>query len=192
MTKPATLKLVMAVSKDHFFALGANDPMDWTGREDKKVFKLLTSVGGVLGAGRRTFQLLPELKGRKVVCLSTRKGWVPNAEAREVLDITKSGPSEMVSETAAYEATMSLGAFAFAHPGAWLIGGLAIAMEAFHIGLLDEVHLCRNEAILGPYIDPTDRPILDRLTPMLERDEKWRKTSVAFTGVTVESWRRGR
>lgn len=65
-------------------------------------------------------------------------------------------------------------------------------MEAFQIGLLDEVHLCRNEAVLGPYIDPTDRPILDRLTPLLERDEKWRKTSVPFKGVTVESWRRGR
>ena len=191
MSKPATLKLVMAVSKDGFLSMSRDDEMGWTGPEDKKVFRLLTSVGGVLGAGRRTFELLPVLKGRKVICLSTRKGMVQNAEARIALDITRSGPSSVVPETAAYEATMSLGAFAFAHPGAWLIGGLTIAEEALRIGLLDEVHLCRNHAVVGPYIDPQSGPTMDRLTPRLRRDERWSLSEQTYHGIKVETWRRG-
>lgn len=188
-SKPATLKLVMAVSKDGFLAMGPSDPMDWTGRDDKKVFKLLTSVGGVLGAGRRTFQLLPPLKGRKVVCLSTRKGMVQNLSARHALE---AGPSaDPMPQDAAYEMTMSLGTFAFAHPGAWLLGGPTVAMEALGIGLLDEVHLCRNKVELSRYIDLRERPIQDRISPILRRDDKWRMTQVTIGEVTVESWRRG-
>ena len=81
----SSLKLVMAVSKDGFVSLGTNDDMLWTGPDDKRAFRLLTSVGGVLGAGRRTFEQLPRLKGRRVICLSTRKGFVKNAEARATM-----------------------------------------------------------------------------------------------------------
>lgn len=64
------LKLVMAVSADGFVARGPTDDMTWTGSTDKRVFRLLTSVGGILGAGRRTFEQLPKLEGRTVVPLS--------------------------------------------------------------------------------------------------------------------------
>lgn len=38
---------------------------------------------------------------------------------------------------------MSLGAFAYNYPGAWLIGGPRIACEALEVRLVDEVHICQ-------------------------------------------------
>lgn len=64
------LKLIMAVSADGFVARGPYDDMSWTGSTDKRVFRLLTAVEGILGAGRRTFEQLPLLEGRTVVPLS--------------------------------------------------------------------------------------------------------------------------
>lgn len=48
----SSLKLIMAVSADGFVSNGPDDHMDWTGPDDKKAFRLLTSVGGVLGAAQ--------------------------------------------------------------------------------------------------------------------------------------------
>ena len=64
-----SLRLIMAVSADGYLASGLNDDMSWTGQLDKTIFKLLTSVGGVVGAGHNTFWQLPHLSGRRLVCL---------------------------------------------------------------------------------------------------------------------------
>ena len=72
------LNLIMAISSDHFVAKGPEDKMRWTSTTDKRVFQLLTSVGGFLGAGRRTFDLLPALECRTIKCLSRNGFWTVN------------------------------------------------------------------------------------------------------------------
>ncbi len=91
------LKLIMAVSADGFVARGPTDDMTWTGSTDKRVFRLLTSVGGVLGAGRRTFEQLPRLEGRTVVLLS-RNGMALNDFCRLYPDAWLIGGQEVALE----------------------------------------------------------------------------------------------
>lgn len=183
------LKLVMATTADGIMALGPDDPMDWTGSDDKRAFRLLTSVGGVLGAGRRTFERLPVLKGRTVRCISTRRGYVENAEARRVLDISRSGP-EAISETAAYEQTISLGAFSHQYPDGWLIGGRTVALEALAIGLIGEVFMCRAPIELRAMADIRTVQV-DTISQRLRYNDAWKQTDTCRIGKTViEVWRR--
>lgn len=184
----STLKLVMAVSKDGFVSLGPRDDMLWTGPDDKRAFRLLTSVGGVLGAGRRTFEQLPRLKGRRVFCLSTRRSMVQNAAAREAMELPLDGNAK-VSDEAAYEETMSLGMFAHRHPTGWLIGGQTVALEALSIGLVDQVFLCRAPLELhrSTLFDPRVAQ-RDLISPRLS---SWsRQERLKIGGTTVEVWRR--
>jgi dihydrofolate reductase len=152
----------MAVSADGFVARGPKDTMDWTGHNDKRAFRLLTSVGSVLGVGRATAEVMPDhLPGRTLHVLSNRPGL-----------------------------GMSIGAFAFKYPGAWLIGGQTVAMEGLMNGLVTEVHICRNPAHLGSGVK-------DEMTPwMASRGDKgnpgrpWTCISQVYVGdVKVEAWR---
>jgi dihydrofolate reductase len=128
------LKLVMAVSADGFVARGPTDDMTWTGSTDKRVFRLLTSVGGVLGAGRRTFEQLPKLEGRAVHMLTRDQS-----------------------------AGLTLEEFTSRYPDAWLIGGQGVALEALRSRLLDQAFLCRSrEAFLRFGIKDEITPCLMR------------------------------
>ncbi len=111
------MRLIMAVSEDGFLARGHDDDMSWTVPLDKKLFRALTSVGGVLAAGRVTFELMPKKLdgGRTLFSLSRR--------------------------------TCVLPGFALRHPGAWLIGGPTIAAVALKDGHIDEVHLIHNKGV---------------------------------------------
>lgn len=71
------MKLLMAISADGFVARDEKDPMDWLGPTDKKVFRILSGVGGICAAGRITAELLPGLGARRVICL-TREGMTLN------------------------------------------------------------------------------------------------------------------
>ena len=158
------MKLLMAVSADGYLAKGPDDDMRWTGKLDKKVFRLLTSVDGVCGAGSTTYDLMKTtLKGRTLFRLS------------------RSGHD------------MGLRLFAEAHPSAWLIGGPTVAVEAFRRGLIDEVHLCRSGVsigtgggdnyfmdVLSPYISGPLFPLVSEVT-MEDEHER----------IRVQTYRRG-
>lgn len=116
------LKLIMALSADGFLCRGPDDDMSWTGREDKALFKTLTLTGGVMGAGSRTFDLLPELPGRRLVRLSTHDGGEDCSDGHR----------------------MSLDMFPYRYPGAWLLGGPTVACEALERYLVDEVVLIQS------------------------------------------------
>lgn len=182
-----SLKLIMAISKDGFVSLGPDDDMLWTGPDDKRAFRLLTSVGGVLGAGRRTFENLPRLKGRRVICLSTRRGFIENVAAREARQLPfLDGP---IPDDAAYEEMLTLGQFAYRYPDAWLIGGQTVALEALSLGLVDQVFLCHAP------IELHRSGLFDHRVAQLElitpRISSWsRQERLRLGGTTVEAWRR--
>lgn len=157
------LRAVMAVSVDDFIARGVQDDMSWTGKDDKTAFKLLTCVGGIMAAGSTTYDQMPVgLPGRSL----TR--------------ISREGPG------------ITLGRLFANYPGAWLIGGQTVLLEALEADMVDEVHLCRSPVALGS-------GIVDRVTPFLaSRGERhnlgvpWRKATMTRLGeVKVECWRRG-
>ena len=60
----------MACSADGFLARGPDDDMTWTGPADKRVFRVLTGVGGMCAVGTRTWELMPSLEGRQVIPIS--------------------------------------------------------------------------------------------------------------------------
>ncbi len=113
------MRLILAVSADGYLCSGPDDDMSWTSNEDKRLFRVLTSVGSVLAAGRVTAELLKRsgltLEGRSLHSIS-RKSCV-------------------------------LSGFARRYPEAWLLGGPTIAMAARSEGLLSEVHLIFNKDV---------------------------------------------
>jgi dihydrofolate reductase len=152
-----SLKLIMSVSHDGFVARGDSDDMAWTGRADKQLFKSLTLVGGALGVGSKTAAVMPtHLPGRTLHVLSN---------------------SPLFG--------MTLGSFAYRYPGAWLLGGQTIAMEALRLQMVDEVHLIRNPVELGA-------GIRDEVTPFLKTPLRWVQAHavVHATDVWHEVWHR--
>ncbi len=64
------MRLLMAVSADGFLCRGPADDMTWTGSMDKRLFRVLTSVGRVCAAGSTTRDLMRDLPGRTLLRLS--------------------------------------------------------------------------------------------------------------------------
>lgn len=110
------MKLIMVQSADGYVARGPQDDMKWTGSWDKKVFRLLTSVGGPLAAGSKTYDQLPELKGREIFRLSNKGS-------------TLGRPG------------ISLGHFHRHYKEGWLIGGQEVAVAALDRGMVDEAFI---------------------------------------------------
>lgn len=94
-----------------------------------------------------------------------------------------------VPDDAAYEETMSLGAFAHRYPTGWLIGGQTIAQEAISIGLVDQVFLCRapierhRSTLFDPRVAQPD--LISRMVSRWSRQER-----LSIGGTSVEVWRR--
>lgn len=178
------LKLILAVSADGYLARSPEDDMSWTGATDKKLFRLLTSVGAECAAGRRTWERLPDLPGRRVVPLTTVRGRL----VHKADDATGARP----------ELSMCVGSFAHAHPEGWLLGGPTVAREALSYGLVDQVYLCRSQAVLHGE-QPAFKPLYrDEVTPwLMSRGEAhnagipWRRSHrIQLDGVTVDCWSR--
>lgn len=180
------LRLILASSADGVLAMGRDDPMHWTGKDDKTAFRLLTQVGGVCAAGRTTWKQLPKLKGRRVMCLSRTPGYAMSS--RPLLTKYEAIP---IDATCALEHTVTLGGFAHAHPGGWLLGGPTVAQEALDAHLVDQVFMCRAPAQLrgGPFDGDF---IPDRITPQLRDGPQWHLSQRIRLGETdVECWSRG-
>jgi len=114
------MRLIMVVSADGYVARDEHDDMSWTGTADKKIFRILTGVGGICAVGSKTYAMMPSvLHGRALVCLS-RKGLT-------LIDLHRLEKC----------------------PDIWLLGGQTVALEALRLGIISEVHLCVSAICLG-------------------------------------------
>lgn len=162
------LNLILAVGRDGYMARSLEDTMQWTGATDKAIFKLLTSVGQVVGMSNRSADLLPPkgLVGRKVVRLS-RTG-------------------------------MTLASFAESYPGAWLGVGPNLATQALaqeYVGTAFICHLdrdCCGPAGRAAYPHALEDPTRLYLTGMQGAHRGWHQEHTIKIGdVTVVVHRRG-
>lgn len=179
------LKLIMAVSADGFLARGPDDDMRWTGKTDKKLFRLLTSVGAVCGAGTTTWRQMPELKGRRLVPISRQPGQAMKPTKPLTTGMLPALERFVSDSTFITEPLMTLGQFAHSHPGAWLIGGPTVALEALDCNLVNQVYLCRSTVHLF-------EGMRDTVTPFLENaGSAWgRAKGIDFDDVSVDVWSR--
>lgn len=117
------MQLIMGISSDGYVATGDEDRMDWLGQDDKAVFRLLTSVGGVCAASAKTRNLMPLfLPGRTVLTISRDHG--------EGLPAGHMTLQEFASK--------------FCGTG-WLLGGQHLALTAFREGLVSAAFLCYSD-----------------------------------------------
>ena len=124
------MQILLAVSADGFFARGIDDDMSWTSTLDKKVFRLITSIGASeVIVGSTTAKLLPNLPGRKVIRVSKKD---------------RSG--------------ISLALACANHPEATIIGGPTVAFKALLLGVVSRVIIHRVPCVLGDGISA--RPVL--------------------------------
>ncbi len=177
------MRLILAVSHDGYLAQGLEDDMSWTTPTDKKVFRLLTQVGGVCGVGYASRRLMPgRLEGRKLVSITQ--------DGRRVLNYhptpSTHGPYDPVPDWAAVEPSMTLGAFAHAHPDGWLLGGPRLALEAMSLRMVDQAFMCRVPMRLGGGLP-------DLITPRLQASDgaEWSLSqSIVLDEVVVDCWSR--
>jgi len=162
------LNVILAVGRDGFMARGSEDNMQWTGQTDKAIFKLLTSVGQIIGMSNRSADLLPPkgLPGRQVVRLS-RTGY-------QLMD------------------------FAENNPGAWLGGGYTLTKEALELDLVRAVFVCHlDRDCCGPkgraaYPGALEDPTRLYLTGQGSVQRKWKLENTVHLGdVAVAIHRRG-
>lgn len=164
----STLNLIMAVGRDGYMARSYEDPMQWTGATDKAIFKLLTSVGQVVGMSNRSADLLPP------------KGLVD----RTVVRISRTG--------------LTLSGFAENYPGAWLGAGFTLATQALEHNYLGAAFICHlDRDCYGPagkkaYPEALEDPTRRYLFGMIGSHRGWRQTQTIHLGdVTVAVHRRG-
>ncbi|MDZ7581984.1 MAG: dihydrofolate reductase family protein [Deltaproteobacteria bacterium] len=123
-----TVDGIIARSSDHF--------PDWTGREDKRMFKEMTLKAGVLIMGSKTYDTIGRpLPGRKNVVMSRDKRRVSD---REDLVFTDKPPRELLADLRqeGFEAAI-------------LAGGSQINSIFAREDLIDEIHLTYVPQIFG-------------------------------------------
>lgn len=155
------MRLILGVSADGYLARGPNDDMRWLGPMDKKVFRVLTGIDGLLVVSKKTAEAMPsELPGRRLFPVSSSDPNLPDLE----------------------EAFLKYGSYA------WLIGGPSLALLALKEGYIHETVLCVSDrlAFSGPVLSGA---IKDEVTPFLKSKAIWRKKmETVFPEVTVHHW----
>jgi dihydrofolate reductase len=128
--------LLMALTVDGKIARGPEDFPDWTGTEDKRMFKNSTLKAGVLIMGSKTYDTIGKpLPGRKNIVLSRNKSRVSR---HENLVFTSKKPQEVISalRKEGYKTVI-------------LAGGSQINTLFARDDLIDEIHVTYVPRVFG-------------------------------------------
>ena len=128
--------LMMAMTVDGKIALSSNDFPDWTGRDDKIMFKQVTQRAGVVIMGSKTYDAIGKpLPGRKNVVLTRNKSRV---SSHENLVYTDEKPSWLLDRLRAEGFSEVV-----------LAGGSKINSLFAEEDLIDEIHVTYAPRIFG-------------------------------------------
>ncbi len=128
--------LMMALTVDGKIGRDSKDPVDWTGKADKKKFVQVTKEAGVVILGSTTYDSIGRpLPNRKNVVLTRNKERVSNAEN---LIFTSQSPEEILDdlENQGYSSVA-------------LIGGSTINTLFAQKNLIDEIYITIVPRLFG-------------------------------------------
>jgi len=128
--------LLMALTVDGMIARSSDHFPDWTGREDKRMFKELTLKAGVLIMGSKTYDTIGKpLPGRKNVVMSRNKRRISQ---QKDLVFTDKHPRELLDDLRQEGFKVAI-----------LAGGSQINTVFAREDLIDEIHLTYVPQIFG-------------------------------------------
>lgn len=128
--------LLMALTVDGMIARGSDHFPDWTGREDKRMFKEMTIKAGVLIMGSKTYDTIGKpLPGRKNVVMSRNKRRISR---QKDLVFTDKHPRELLADLRREGFEVAI-----------LAGGSQINTIFAREDLIDEIHLTYVPQIFG-------------------------------------------
>ena len=122
-------ELILAMSKDGYFAKSENDDMKWTGGLDKTIFKVLSFQGNsTILCGPKTFMTLPlPLQGRRVAVVRSSK-------KTNVFYQSSAAFAKEISFNSLKKRSKELN-------GASIIGGPKLALAALDQGLIKRAYI---------------------------------------------------
>jgi dihydrofolate reductase len=112
------------VSADGFVCRGPDDDMSWTCRQDKTLFRMVTTQARVLGAGSVTYDIMHSSTVR--------------LDNRLLVRLTRIDDSS---------AGLALSEFARRYPNGCVVGGQRLMRLAIESGLVTSLMLCHNERV---------------------------------------------
>jgi dihydrofolate reductase len=133
--------LMAAVTIDGKIARHASHFVDWSSREDKKLFYATSKRAGVIIVGNNTFKTFPSpLPGRLHVVLTTQTEGKIGTPG--LVEYTSAPPAEIVADLEARGYTEAV-----------LTGGAQINALFLHAGLVSEIWLTVEPLIFGAGIN---------------------------------------
>lgn len=137
--------IVATMTADGFIARNSNELVDWSSKEDKKLFVQLTKQAGVMVMGRSTFETIGRpLPGRRNIVYTRRP------LDMEGIETTQEDPRALIQRLAS-EGVQELA----------VCGGASIYSQYMQAGVVDELYLPIEPRLFGDGIKLFDGTALD-------------------------------
>jgi dihydrofolate reductase len=130
---------LIAISSDGFIATsGDASSLEWTSLEDKKFFAKKTKELGTMVMGRKTWETIGKpLMGRKIIVITSHpERWL---NIKGMVEFTNEQPVDLVARLDEEGEVEDL----------VVAGGAKLYGQFFHQGLVNDVYLTREAAVLG-------------------------------------------
>jgi len=135
--------ILAALSADGFIARDRNELVDWTSKEDRKLFTELTTRAGVIVMGHNTYRTIGRaLPNRRTIVYSSQ----PIKD--EDVETTQEPPKKLVARLAK-EGYKELA----------VIGGQSVYDEFLRAGVVDELYITVEPIVFGEGIRLTTLPV---------------------------------
>jgi dihydrofolate reductase len=136
--------LIAAISVDGYIARRDDELIDWTSKEDKKLFVELTKQAGVVVMGSKTFRTIGKaLPGRHTIVYSRQELHEPNVE------LTQERPDQLIARLKRVDIAQTIA----------ICGGRRVYDMFLKTDVVDELYLTIEPVVFGQGIHLADSPL---------------------------------